>query len=200
MFESLFAIILIVYHSFFPIQNQVVVETPREVVEQVAIVEKEIESIITQQVKETQVETKQYVNTPVIKPIYIPIQIIQPLPVTEVNTGGEDIQHIKEVSMLEFTVLPQITATTTEKGLVRHIHYETNIPATSVFYVGQSPRDIGYTTESSTIFDFDYEFGFDYYHIEIKSEGQTKIYQDRCDGSPTCFNPARAGDREYIIF
>lgn len=100
---------------------------------------------------------------------------------------------------LEFTVLPTITATTTVNGLVRSFHFETNIPATATFYVGQSPRDIGYSTTTSTSFNFDYAFLFDYYKIEIKAGGQTKTYQDRCDGSPTCFNPARTGPREYTI-
>jgi len=116
-------------------------------------------------------------------------------PIVEVPKTVEVVAATVSIP-LQFTVLPQITQTLTG----RHVHYETNIPATSIFYVGQSSRDIGYGKVASTTFDFDYDFSFDYYHIEIRTDTQLKTFQDRCDGSPICFNPGRTGDREYLIF
>lgn len=142
-------------------------------------------------IKNPPVETKPIVEAPQPTPVYVTVVAPEP---------QKTVEPVAPVVVpLEFTVIPTITATTTMNGIVRTFHFETNMPATATFYVGQSPRDIGYSTTTSTSFNFSYAFQFDYYKIEVKAGGQTKTYQDRCDGSLTCFNPSRTGPKEYTI-
>lgn len=104
---------------------------------------------------------------------------------------------------LQFITIPTITLVSTSTDSVqiihkRNFHFETNVPVTAEFYIGSSKRDIG--SNASTTFRFDYTGNFDNYSIVIKSQdGQVKTFRDRCDGSPTCFNPGRTGPREYRI-
>lgn len=125
-------------------------------------------------------------------------------PVETKQVAGITINNTTVVPDLQFTKIPTVVdaVTVNDSTLIRYFEFTTNVPATAVFYVDNSPRDIGYSTTTATSFRFGYDFhGFAIinYKIVIKANGLTKTFEDRCDGSRFCFADGRLGDREYTI-